>query len=68
MARDGPSILPCSIKEIAVDFIESLFGIAPDGGDGSLEALLIGAVVVVGLMFAFRRRIIAALSRKMSPR
>ncbi|MFI5014277.1 MAG: hypothetical protein ACHQAY_18220 [Hyphomicrobiales bacterium] len=51
-----------------MDFIESLFGIAPDGGDGSLEALLIGAVVVVGLMFAFRRRIIAGFSRRTSPR
>ncbi|SDR57052.1 hypothetical protein SAMN05444161_6437 [Rhizobiales bacterium GAS191] len=51
-----------------MDFIESLFGIAPDGGDGSLETLLIGAIVVVAVMFAFRRRIIAGLSRRMSPR
>ena len=51
-----------------MDFIESLFGIAPDGGDGSLEALLIGAVVVVALMFVFRRRIIAGFSRRTSPR
>jgi hypothetical protein len=46
-----------------VDFIEKLFGIAPDGGDGSLEALWIGAIVVAGLVFAFRRRIIAALAK-----
>jgi hypothetical protein len=56
------------IKEIAVDFIERLFGVAPDGGDGSLEVLWIGAIVVVGLAFVFRRRIIAALSRRISPR
>jgi hypothetical protein len=47
-----------------VDFIETLFGIAPDGGDGSLEVLWIGAIVVAGLMLAFRRRIIARLSRR----
>jgi len=40
-----------------VDFIERLFGVAPDGGDGSLEALWIGAIVVVALAFVFRRRI-----------
>jgi hypothetical protein len=51
-----------------VDFIESLFGIAPDNGDGSLEAMLIGAVVLVAVMFLFRRRIFALLSRKASAR
>ena len=51
-----------------MDFIESLFGIAPDGGDGSLEAMLIGAVVAVALMIVFRRRIFAFISRKTSPR
>jgi len=51
-----------------VDFIESLFGIAPDGGDGSLEAMLIGAAIVVALMVVFRRRIIAGLWRRSNPR
>lgn len=51
-----------------MDFIETLFGFAPDGGDGSLEAMLIGAAVIVALMFVFRRRIIAGLSRRASPR
>jgi len=46
-----------------MDFIETLFGISPDGGDGSLEALWIGAVVVAVLAIAFRKRIIARLSR-----
>lgn len=46
-----------------MDFIEQWFGISPDGGDGSLEALWIGAIVVVVLAIAFRKRIIAALSR-----
>jgi hypothetical protein len=51
-----------------VDFIESLLGMAPDNGDGSLEAMLIGAVVLVVAMFLFRRRIFALLSRKTSTR
>jgi hypothetical protein len=51
-----------------VDFIESLLGFAPDGGDGSLEAMLIGALVIVALMFIFRRRILGAFARRASPR
>ncbi len=51
-----------------MDFIEQWFGISPDGGDGSLEALWIGAIVVVVLAVAFRKRIIAGFSRRNSPR
>ena len=51
-----------------MDFIEQWFGISPDGSDGSLEALWIGAIVVVMLAIAFRKRIIAGLSRKGSTR
>ena len=51
-----------------MDFIEQWFGISPDGGDGSLEALWIGAIVVVVLAIAFRKRIIAGLSRRISSR
>jgi len=52
-----------------VDFIETLFGISPDGGDGSLEALWIGAIVVAVLAIAFRRRILTRLPRRTtSPR
>jgi hypothetical protein len=32
-----------------MDFIEQWFGISPDGGDGSTEALIIIAVVAVGV-------------------
>ena len=46
-----------------MDFIETWFGVSPDGGDGSLEALWIGAIVVVVLAIAFRRRLVARLSR-----
>ncbi len=51
-----------------MDFIETLFGISPDGGDGSLEAVWIGAIVFAAVAIAFRRRILAALARRLSPR
>ena len=40
-----------------MDFIEALFGIAPDGGDGSFEFLLF-LLPVIGLiaLAAWRRR------------
>lgn len=39
-----------------MDWIEQLFGISPDAGTGTLEALIAGAVVVVilGVIFAVR--------------
>jgi len=41
-----------------VDWIEELFGISPDAGTGTLEALIAGAVVTVilGAIFAVRAR------------
>ena len=40
-----------------MNFIESLFGIAPDGGDGSLEwLLLLLPLVGVAAVAAWRRR------------
>ena len=38
-----------------MDFIERLFGVSPDNGDGSAELLVIGAVVVVLFVIAIRR-------------
>ena len=49
-----------------MDFIERLFGVSPDNGDGSLELLWILALVIVVLAVVFRRRIAASLSRKSS--
>lgn len=52
-----------------MDFIEKLFGVAPDGGDGSLEMLWVAAIAVAVIAFAFRRRIVALLaSRKTNQR
>jgi MYXO-CTERM domain-containing protein len=46
-----------------MDFIERLFGISPDGGDGSVEMLIFGLVVLVAVALAWRWR-----SRSMTPR
>jgi len=42
-----------------MDFFESLFGLSPDGGDGTTEALWAGAIAAAALAVFFRRRIIA---------
>ena len=49
-----------------MDFIETLFGVSPDNGDGSLEMLWIGAIVVAVLAVVFRRRILRMISRTSS--
>ena len=38
-----------------MDFIEKIFGIAPDGGSGSLEVLLF-LIPVVGIYLLYRAR------------
>jgi hypothetical protein len=43
----------------SMDFIERLFGVSPDGGDGSTELMIIGAVflaIVVGIWVRHVRR------------
>ena len=52
------------VREMEMDFIESWFGLSPDNGDGSLEALWIGALVVAVLVLAFRHRIAARFFRR----
>ena len=49
-----------------MDFIERLFGAAPDGGDGSLELAWIAAAGVVVLAIVFRRRIGAWVASRSS--
>jgi hypothetical protein len=51
-----------------MDFIEKLFGIAPDSGDGSLEVLWIAAIAATTVAVAFRRRIGAWLSQRATSR
>ncbi|HZI84299.1 MAG TPA: hypothetical protein VFF44_10320 [Casimicrobiaceae bacterium] len=38
-----------------MDFIEKIFGLAPDGGSGAFEVLLF-VIPVVGLYLLYRRR------------
>jgi hypothetical protein len=38
-----------------MDFIERIFGMSPDGGDGSLEALWILAIVAAAAAWIGRR-------------
>ena len=37
-----------------MDFIERIFGISPDGGDGSTEALYLAACVAIVVILAAR--------------
>jgi len=46
-----------------MDFIEQLFGISPDGGDGSTELMFITVLVLIVLLTASRRAIWTFLGR-----
>jgi hypothetical protein len=40
-----------------MDFIEKLFGLAPDNGDGSTEIMwLVAMAIVIGVVVYWRRR------------
>jgi hypothetical protein len=39
-----------------MDFIERLFDISPDGGDGSTEMMIIGVAVLLAALVAWRLR------------
>ncbi len=41
-----------------MDFFETLLGLSPDGGDGSTEAMWVGAIAVGVVAIVFRRRIL----------
>ena len=49
--------LVCDLWEDRMDFIERIFGIAPDGGSGSLEAMLfILPVAIATIVVVLRNR------------
>jgi hypothetical protein len=47
-----------------MDWIEQLFGLSPDGGDGSTELMWLIVFVVIVIAFAWRRRLRAFLTRR----
>ena len=44
-----------------MDFIERWFGVSPDGGDGSLEMLYLGAIAIAAVAIVGRRSIMRRL-------
>jgi hypothetical protein len=50
-----------------MDFVEQVFGMSPDGGNGSLEALWILAALVAAGALVSRRRIRAWLAGRRLP-
>ena len=47
-----------------MDWIEQLFGLSPDGGDGSTELMYLIVFVVIVIAYAYRRRLRAVFSRR----
>jgi hypothetical protein len=47
-----------------MDWIEQLFGLSPDGGDGSTELMWLLAFVVIVIAVAWRRGLLAYLLRR----
>lgn len=47
-----------------MDFIERLFGVSPDGGDGSLEAVYVAVLFVIVSAIVWRGRLHEFLRRR----
>jgi hypothetical protein len=60
----GHAAQPVGNVETTMDFIESLFGVSPDGGDGSLEVVWLVAIVAAAVAIGFRRRILARFASR----
>ena len=50
-----------------MDFIERIFGISPDGGDGTLEALWIAAIAVAAVAWFGRKNLSRWWARRRLP-
>jgi hypothetical protein len=46
-----------------MDFIERLFGVSPDGGDGSTELMYIAALLFIVILFRWRAPIRTLVKR-----
>ena len=56
-------------EEESMDWIERIFGISPDGGDGSTEALfVVAAIAIAGLVIAATPRFRAYARRVLTRR
>jgi hypothetical protein len=62
-ARASPTLL-AGKEEPLMDWIEQLFGLSPDGGDGSTELMWLLAFVVIVIAVAWRRGLLAHLFRR----
>jgi hypothetical protein len=49
--------------ETDMDFIEQLFGVSPDGGDGTTELTYIAVAVAIGALFVVRRLLMRRAAR-----
>jgi hypothetical protein len=47
-----------------MDWIEELFGLSPDGGDGSTELMWLLAFVIIVVAVAWRKGLLAFLTRR----
>ena len=50
-----------------MDFIERLFHVSPDGGNGTTEAMFLIAVLAITAALAFRRPIRRAIQWRLLP-
>ena len=48
---------------MTMDFIERLFGVSPDGGDGSTELLYIAALLIIVALFRWRAALTTLFKR-----
>ena len=46
-----------------MDFFERWFGVSPDGGNGTAEALWLAAIVAAVVVIAARRRVFSLIRR-----
>ena len=51
---DTGALTAAKKQEDLMDFIERMFGISPDGGDGSTELMIISVLVLLAIMAAWR--------------
>ena len=51
---DTGALTAAKNREDLMNFIERMFGISPDGGDGSTELMIISVLVLLAIMAAWR--------------